>query len=278
MNFLIQQSVWLSILVFVTGVFVSIFKEDRFSHYLFALGWLFLGIYWLTLPTGFLEKTDYFNAVLVLLSAFFAFTMFFIEVKYYKKFSEELDYIGKAAALGLLFFFPYNYLTNSLNIVYIQEIVAQHTFFILELIKQPVEIDSNLIYFYGKNLNIIKIDYACTGLGSMALFFGAITPTSDEAMKKIKALIVALGSIYFLNLLRNVFVIYATGNQVFEGINILGMTGSFHLAHNFFSKTGAVIALVSIAYYVLIKLPDLEKKIFKLIEFPTRIFKEISEG
>lgn len=266
---MLKQSIWISIFFLISGTILSYLGQKKRSHYFFGFGWIFFGLYWLSLPTNFLEKGDYFNAILVFFSSIFAWSISFLEFRYHEAFSEELSYLGKAAALAALFYFPYNYL-STFHTTFAQKIVAQHTFFILESLNFPVQLNSNVITFTGNSISMIEITYACTGLGSMSFFIGAILSSGDELKKKTKVLAVTLFSIYLINLFRNAFVILATGKKLFENWNILGMTGSFNLAHNFFSKIGAVIVLVLIANYILINLPDLERKILRLIELPKK--------
>ncbi len=273
---LFDLSIWISIIFYFSGIISSYLKKNKFSHIFFILGWIFLGIFWFSLPVDFFEKSDYFNGILTAVSSFLAWSVALIEIKYHKKFDKELSYLSKAAGFATLFYFPYNFL-STIHPTFIQKIVAHHTFFILHTLGVPVKLNNNIISFSKNGLKIIEITFACTGLGSMSLFIGAILPSSDELKRKIKVILVSVLIIYFLNLLRNAFVVYATGNNLFEKWNILGISGSFNIAHNVFAKLGSLIALILIAYYVLSELPELRDMIFKLIELPSEVRKELVE-
>ena len=62
-SFLINQSIWISILFLIIGTILHILNKKKSSHYSFVIGWIFLGLYWLSLPIGFIETGDYFNAL-----------------------------------------------------------------------------------------------------------------------------------------------------------------------------------------------------------------------
>jgi archaeosortase A (PGF-CTERM-specific) len=69
-------------------------------------------------------------------------------------------------------------------------------------------------------------------------------------------------TIYLLNLLRNVFVIFAYTDQWFPYLPAIASNGewgyeSFFWAHNIMAEGGALIALIAIAYGLFVLIPDL---------------------
>jgi archaeosortase A (PGF-CTERM-specific) len=70
--------------------------------------------------------------------------------------------------------------------------------------------------------------------------------------RKLAAFLVSVPTIYVLNILRNAFVLTATGNQWF------GLPeNSFYVSHNIIAKFGSLGALVLISYLVFKLLPEL---------------------
>jgi archaeosortase A (PGF-CTERM-specific) len=70
--------------------------------------------------------------------------------------------------------------------------------------------------------------------------------------RKLAAFMVSVPTIYILNILRNAFVLTATGNQWF------GLPeNSFYISHNIIAKFGSIGALILISYAVFKLLPEL---------------------
>lgn len=267
---LIQNSIWISLPFLVLGIIYSYKGSNRVLHYFFGVGWIFFGLYWLSLPLGFLSINDYFNALLTLLLTLLAWFIAFIEFRHHEEFSKELIFLGKAAGIAGLLYFPYSFL-SAIHPTLAQKIVAEQTVFVLSFFNLSISLKGNLILHQGSSMSIIEITYACTGLGSIALFVGAILPSRDKTYPKIETLLVSILVIYFLNILRNVFVVYATVKDLFSGINVFGMSSSFYIAHNIFAKMGSLIALFLIAYYVLTRLPKLQEMMIRILKIPEKI-------
>ncbi|PSQ13710.1 archaeosortase A [Halobacteriales archaeon QS_8_69_73] len=64
---------------------------------------------------------------------------------------------------------------------------------------------------------VYNIVMACTGLGSMAIFGGCIAAVRAPLARKLRALAVAVGVIYVLNIVRTTFIGLAFGHQWFDG-------------------------------------------------------------
>ncbi len=107
---------------------------------------------------------------------------------------------------------------------------------------------------------------ACTGIGSMSIFGGLIAAVKAPLRRKLKAFAVAISIIWVLNVVRNVFIALAFGNQWFQifvgpitslvGYADPGMV-SFFIADRVLSQLLAVVALVGILWLVLRDLPEL---------------------
>ena len=106
---------------------------------------------------------------------------------------------------------------------------------------------------------------ACTGIGSMAIFTGLIAATSASIRRKVLAIFLTVSIIWFLNIIRNVFVGLAAplgwfDYPILHSLTALlageGMRTSFFISHHLIAQTGAVIALVGIALLVIKLVPE----------------------
>jgi archaeosortase A (PGF-CTERM-specific) len=107
---------------------------------------------------------------------------------------------------------------------------------------------------------------ACTGLGSMTIFAGLIAALEAPLSRKLQAVAAAVGIIYVLNIVRNVFIAVAFGNQWFQVLvgPISGLVGygdpglvSFFIADRVISQGLSLLALAAIAILVARIVPEL---------------------
>lgn len=113
-----------------------------------------------------------------------------------------------------------------------------------------------------------RIIFACTGIGSMAIFAGLIAAVRAPIERRLAALAVALSIIWTLNIARNVFIAYATGHQLFDHAALVGpvmwlfglenpVRVSFFVADRILAQGLAVFALLGLAWIVVKLLPEL---------------------
>ncbi len=113
-----------------------------------------------------------------------------------------------------------------------------------------------------------RIVFACTGIGSMAIFGGLIAAVGAPLKRRLAALAVAIGAIWVLNLARNVFIAYSIGHQIFDYGALAGpvmwtfglenpVRVSFFVADRIIAQGLAVVALLAIAWLVVKLLPEL---------------------
>jgi archaeosortase A (PGF-CTERM-specific) len=154
--------------------------------------------------------------------------------------------ITSASALGALVYFPFaNF--PSLNTWIIGGVTSQ-VIWVLQHFNIPAYMKAwNIIVLNGYTVEIIL---ACTAIESIALFIGLICAVRAPLNRLATAFIVSVPVIYVLNLIRDIFVVVAYGEQWF-GAN------SFIIAHNYIAKAGSGIALFAISYAVLRILPEL---------------------
>ncbi|OKY78578.1 MAG: Exosortase [Candidatus Methanohalarchaeum thermophilum] len=268
---------WIAITFLVLATTLSyLTKESRVKHVLFGIGWLLIGFHWINLPKYYFLKEDLFNGLLFIAGSFLAWALAFIEAKLLleKKEIDIITYLGQAAAIATIIYFPLRNL-SSFSSFSLEYIVAEHTFLLLKTIGAPISQNGSVLTFSAEeSITKVSIVFACTGIESIALFYGAIIPSPDSLTNKVKALIATGPIIYILNLFRNTFVVYATGNKWFSAINFFGLEGSFVISHHVIAKAGSVIAIFLIAYFVLKILPGLRNIFFSIFELPKKIKEE----
>ena len=106
----------------------------------------------------------------------------------------------------------------------------------------------------------------CTGIGSMAIFGGLVASVTAPLKRRVTAFSLAVGVIWFLNLVRNVFIGLASPWGWFQQDWLVSfMTTymgaepsrvSFLVSHNYIAQTLSVIALVGITYLVVKIVPE----------------------
>lgn len=113
---------------------------------------------------------------------------------------------------------------------------------------------------------VTHIVLQCTGIGSMSIFAGLIAAIDASTVRKVQALLMAVVVIYILNLIRNVFIAVAFGQQWFQYfidpvMTVTGFTDpglvSFFIADRVISQSASVVALVGITLLIVRIVPEL---------------------
>lgn len=113
-----------------------------------------------------------------------------------------------------------------------------------------------------------RIVFACTGIGSMAIFGGLIAAVRAPLSRRLASLAVAIVTIWVLNIARNVFIAYSAGHQLFQHDALVGsvmwafglenpVRVSFFVADRIIAQGLAVVALLAVAWLVVRLLPEL---------------------
>ncbi|MDQ1252595.1 MAG: archaeosortase [Euryarchaeota archaeon] len=264
---MIEIVLWLALGVMVSSSIIP--RIYRVRKLVGGIGWGVFSIYWGYQPLHYIEIVDYANVFLTTFLTIFCILLAVVMFHEYregpfqlirnkgikhsefsnKDISGSLDItsmLTSASALGALVYFPFaNF--SSLNTWIIGEVASQVTW-VLQYFKIPAYMEAwNLITLNGYTVEIIL---ACTAIESIALFFGLICAVRAPLNRLIAAFIVSVPVIYVLNLIRDIFVVVAYGEQWFGA-------DSFVIAHNYIAKAGSGIALFIISYAVLRILPEL---------------------
>lgn len=192
---------------------------------------------------------------------------------------ESLFVLSRAiAAMGLVFL-PFEAL--SILSTVLVETVTRQTEFVMGLLGQTAPEDfrvvsgavvgradrrNTFLFVDGSGHRITyTIRLACTGIGSMAIFGGLVAAIRAPLVRKIRALAVSIPVIYVLNIVRNVFIGLAFGQQRLHIAPdlVLGLFSatdpylvSYFIADRILSQSLAVLILVGITWLVVRELPE----------------------
>uniref|UniRef100_A0A7C3YF94 Archaeosortase A n=1 Tax=Geoglobus ahangari TaxID=113653 RepID=A0A7C3YF94_9EURY len=212
------------------------------------LSWLLFALIWLEKIPYYLSIYDYYNTSIMFL-AFVFFTL--IALTILKSGSVVFVMVTILAAVSSLIYFLF-------TIPLLKDMLIKHTIFMTVNLANSLGFEftssDNFIYYNGRRVEIIL---ACTGIESMALFSAILFSVNAEIRRRIAAFLISVPVIYVLNLLRNIFIVAAFGENWF-GEN------SFYVAHHVISKVLATFALILISLGVFKILPEVADMIVNL--------------
>lgn len=263
---MIESLLWLAVGLMVTSSVIP--RTLRVRKLVGGIGWGVFSIHWSYQPLHYLKIMDYANVLLTIVVTLFCLLVAYIMFLEYRKGpikirnnrevlhstsaqgeADSLDVtsmLTSASALGALVYFPFANI-DSLNTWIIGGVTSQ-VFWVLQYLDVPAYMKAwNMITLNGYTVEIIL---ACTAIESIALFMGLIGAVRAPLSRLAMAFIVSVPVIYILNLIRDIFVVVAYGEQWFGA-------DSFIIAHNYIAKAGSGIALFIISYVVLQILPEL---------------------
>lgn len=236
-----------------------------------GIAWLLFGTYWLTMvPYYYADAQSPLQTVLALAALpLCAYTGYLLWTG-----RESLFVLTRAVALMGLIYLP----AETIPIVrqWLIETTAVQTHYGMELLGHSPGISEG-VSGYESRFNFDSeetatgrttyIVLACTGLGSMAIFGGLIAAVAAPLRRKLAAFTLAIGVIWLLNLVRNVFIGLATPHGWFQQELVVSLLTtymgaeetrvSYLVAHNYISQLLSVVALVGITYLVVKILPEI---------------------
>ncbi|MFC6836010.1 archaeosortase A [Halomarina ordinaria] len=251
------------------------------ARYLSVGAWVLFGVFWLTLVHHFAVTqrsiVEGIGAVVAVPGSLYAGYLL-------ANGRDSLFVLSRAVAAMGLVVLP----VESLFVVraFLIETVTAQTAFLMELLGQTQPADftvesgtvvgredlqSTFVFWDGDHRITYTILLACTGVGSMSIFVGAIAAVRAPLSRKFKAFAVSIPVIYALNLVRNVFISLTFGQQrlhVFPDL-VLSLFAaedpyrvSYFVADRILAQSLSVVALVAITYLVVRELPE----VFVIIE------------
>jgi archaeosortase A len=216
---------------------------------------------WTCIVLALFANLDFYfgeNNFLYPLIAALSVPFLFITAKYLLKEDDRALNLSRAAAVAFIIYAPFEYLPAAGD--WLIGIVVGQIVWVLDMLQFSVSLaDWNIIM---RNNYRVEIILGCTGIQSIAIMLGVAAAVPTDTKQKILAFLIIAPTIYFLNLLRNAFVIMAYTEQWFPywpevaGNGEMGYE-SFFWAHNVIAELTALIILVMIAYGLFSIIPKL---------------------
>jgi len=256
---------WLVLAVFLAGALADAAGVRTVARYAYTGAWGLFAAFWAVVAPHFLfTKASAIEGVLAIVA---------VPACLYTGYllwngRDGLYTLSQAVLLMGVVYYP----TQAVPVVreFLIELVADQTYWGIQLLGFDPEYTTGPEYGY-QNMFVFEafatyIVYACTGIGSMAIFAGLIAAVAAPVRRKLKSFALAIGVIWTLNLVRNVFVAIAAGKGWFQQgpiVDLAAVAGveathaSFWFAHSVISQTLSVFALVGITWLVVQELPEL---------------------
>jgi len=234
--------------------FLAFLVPGRHRKYAAITGWTFIVLALFANLDFYFSENNFLYPLMAALSVPFLF----ITAKYLLKEDERALNLSRAAAVAFIIYAPFEYIPMVGN--FLISVVVGQIVWVLDILQFNVSLaDWNII---TRNNFRVEIILGCTGIQSIAIMLGVAAAVPTTTRQKILAFLIIAPTIYFLNLLRNAFVIMAYTEQWFPywpEIAGNGETGyeSFFWAHNVIAEFTALIILVIIAYGLFTIIPKL---------------------
>jgi len=234
--------------------FLAFLVPGRHRKYTAIVGWTFIVLALFANLDFYFSENNFLYPLMAALSVPFLF----ITAKYLLKEDERALNLSRAAAVAFIIYAPFEYIPAVGD--WLIGMVVGQIVWVLDMLQFSVSLaDWNII---TRNNFRVEIILGCTGIQSIAIMLGVAAAVPTTTKQKILAFMIIAPTIYFLNLLRNAFVIMAYTEQWFPfwpEIAGNGETGyeSFFWAHNVIAEFTALIILVIIAYGLFTIVPKL---------------------
>ena len=236
--------------------FLAFLIPGPHRKYTAIIGWVFIVFsLFAELPFYFSENNFMYPVIAALSVPFLVIT-----ARYLIADDERVMHLSRAAAVAFIIYAPFEYIPAFGD--WLIGLVVGQIVWLLNLLHFSVSLaDWNIISRNGFRVEIIL---ACTGIQSIAILLGVSAAVPTTFRQKVSAFLIVAPTIYFLNLLRNVFVIMAYTQQWFPYYPDIAGNGelgyeSFFWAHNVIAEFLALICLIVIAYGLFTIIPNLGK-------------------
>ncbi|MEF8882934.1 MAG: archaeosortase A [Halapricum sp.] len=274
---------WLVLVAFLAGATLE-FYDRELARYVLVGAWAVLALFWVSSIYQFVfEQKSITEGLGVILGVPLSLYVGYLLAGG----RDRLLVVSRAVAIMWLVYFPLSTLPFLRDPLI--AIVTDQTAFVLSLIgadfsvvagnnfpahislsEAPQSYHKSFFFQFpeagddGYNI-VYTIKMACTGVGSMAIFGGLIGAVRAPLRRKLKALAVAVGIIWLLNIVRNVFIAYTFGYQrlhvfpdfVMAAFNMENdLRVSYIVADRILAQFLSVAALIAITYVVVMVLPE----------------------
>jgi archaeosortase A (PGF-CTERM-specific) len=242
-------------LIFLACVgFIGSLFPLRYAHILAVGGWVAI------VATLFTELPYYFSVNNFIYPTFALLSIPFLAItlRHLAKKDPVLMQLSRAAALAFIIYAPFAFIPSLGD--WLIGVVVDQVVWMLDLIQLPVALPVwNIVARNGFRTEIIL---GCTGIQSIAIMLGVVAGVHTTLRQKVTAFLFIAPVIYFLNLVRNTFVIAAYTEQWFPYLPEIASNGeygyeSFFWAHNVISEILALFVLIALAYELFVIIPGL---------------------
>ncbi len=259
---------WVVIALFASGWFFQSHRH-RLARIVTSGAWVVFSGFWLLLVPRFalVMRSPIETALSVLAIPACLSTAYLLW-----KGRDSLFVLSRAVAIMGLVYLPFE--TVPILRQTLIETVASQTHAVIGWLGYEVALGEGPKYGYQSALVFSKgghqykthIVLACTGIGSMSIFAGLVAALEAPLNRKLRAIGLAVAVIYALNIVRNVFIAVAFGDQWFQVLvgPIMALTGytdpglvSFFIADRVMSQSLSVVALVGITWFTVRMVPEL---------------------
>ncbi|MEM4781993.1 MAG: archaeosortase A [Halalkalicoccus sp.] len=261
---------WIVVGAFLLGI-VTDWHDRTLSRTVTAGAWTLFALFWLLMVPFFaFEHRSVVQAVLSIVAVpACGYVAYHVAVG-----RDSLLVLSRAVGVMGLIYLPFGAIAAFHDTLI--EIVAEQTYAGLQLLGSTPAFETDeagLRNTFAFTLDsgetyATRIVFACTGIGSMAIFGGLISAVRAPLKRRLAALAVALSTIWVLNIARNVFIAYSTGHQLFDQAALARpvmwlfaldnpIRVSFFVADRILAQGLAVVALLALAWIVIKLLPEL---------------------
>ena len=254
---LLQIPIFLSLILLGIGFLI---KKEGIGNKIKIMGWMVFAFYWSTQPATlyYSEGSDVFNSAVCIIGVYVLSYIAYHEWLSLKR-NESIGCLNWIAGASCIAGIIYYVIERTALQEWMIEVTADQSAWVLDtLIGNAVAVEDG-IYFNGEY--VVTIIFACTAIQAMAIFIGMIgvIPKVD-VKRRVYGLLITLIPIYILNLFRNAMVVFLVGNNITD----------FNIAHNFISKTGALITLIILLFIVIKIIPEILDEIIGLTDLYKR--------
>jgi len=254
---LLQIPIFLSLILLGIGFLI---KKDGIGNKIKILGWMVFAFYWSTQPATLYisEGGDVFNATVCIIGVYVLSYLAYHEWLSLKR-NENIGCLNWIAGASCIAGLVYYVIERTALHDWMIEVTANQSAWVLNAITGDGVAVGNSIFFNGHY--VVTIIFACTAIQAMAIFIGMIgVIPKANIQRRFYGLLVTLIPIYILNHFRNAMVVFLVGNKI----------TNFNIAHNYISKTGALITLIILLIIVIKIIPEIFDEIICLTDLYKR--------
>lgn len=256
---------WAVVIAFIAGIVIDAFGSRGRARLVIAGAWGIFAVFWLSVFPHFAFEV---RSLVEGLGSLLAVPLSLSAGYFLLRGRDSVMSLSRAVGIMSLLYYPPRAIP-ALREFLIETVAAQTDWGLALLGYDPAFVIApetgylNTFVFVDFSTYIV---WACTGMGSIAIFGGLIAAANADLGRKLRAFALAVGIIWVLNWLRNVFVAAAAGHSWFDypaltwlAADVAGAPAghtSFWIAHTVISQSLSVLALVAITLLVIRRVPE----------------------